>query len=82
MNVFTGKHRDLDFDSSYFPTRLSFVREARDRVQKSLIAPIVQSVQRFLDLFAGVQSGRTQVYITYGLVFLVAVLIWVIVGES
>ncbi len=82
MNMFTGKQREIDFDSSYFPTRLSFVREARDRVQKSLIAPVVRSVHRFLDLFAGVQSGRTQVYITYGLVFLVAVLIWVIVGES
>ena len=82
LNLFTGRQREFNFDSSYFPTRLSFVRAARDRVQKSLIAPVVQSIHRFLDLFAGVQSGRTQVYITYGLVFLVAVLIWVVVGES
>ncbi len=82
LNVFTGKKRDLEFDNEHFPTKLSLTREVSDRVQNTLIKPLVRIINRFLDLFAGVQSGKTQVYITYGLVFLLVVLIWVIVGES
>lgn len=69
----------LKVPTELFPTQSSYQSENQDFLQTYLIDPLNQLVSRFLKLFSGVQSGRTQQYILYGLISLV-ILIIVIIG--
>ena len=61
-----------------FPTGARYASHGLDALDRWLIAPMAAVLDRFLGLFAWVQSGRTQQYILYGLVTLVALVVWII----
>jgi hypothetical protein len=63
---------------SLFPEQAEFESHSHDLAERWLIQPILGLLQYFLRLLSWVQSGRTQQYILYGLIFLVILVIWVI----
>lgn len=65
----------LEMPDGLFPGPASFESHSVDLVDRRLIRPITALIRRFLGLFTWIQSGRTQSYILYGLVFLVALII-------
>ena len=61
-----------------FPVGARLECHGQDSLNRWLVAPLVSVLDRFLELFAWVQSGRTQQYILYGLVTLVCLVVWII----
>ncbi len=47
-------------------------------VDLRLVRPLAGAIRWFLGLFTWIQSGQTQSYILYGLIFLVVLIIWII----
>lgn len=64
----------------YFPSELHYREEVRDYVDNSIIQFLCRSLLRFYRLFDGIHNGRTNSYITWLLVVLIALLIWVLGG--
>jgi hydrogenase-4 component B len=61
-----------------FPGEASFESHGLDIVDVGLVQPLTRLIRRFLGLFTWIQSGQTQNYILYGIVFLVVLIIWII----
>jgi formate hydrogenlyase subunit 3/multisubunit Na+/H+ antiporter MnhD subunit len=61
-----------------FPETASYESHSQDIVESGLIRPLLGAVRRFLGLFTWIQTGQTQNYILYGLIFLVVLIIWII----
>ncbi len=61
-----------------FPKKGNYHSVFKDMVDYYVVYPLVKLVRRTLDLFGWIQSGNTQRYILYGLVFLVLAIIWVL----
>jgi formate hydrogenlyase subunit 3/multisubunit Na+/H+ antiporter MnhD subunit len=62
-----------------FPEKADFESHAEDRFEKGIINPIISLIERFLNAFTWIQSGSTQQYILYGLIFLIAITLWIMV---
>ncbi|MDZ7315441.1 MAG: hypothetical protein ONB24_04890, partial [candidate division KSB1 bacterium] len=62
-----------------FPQESSFESHAEDPIEKYFLSPFFRVLEGFFRLFSWIQSGRTQQYILYGLVFLL-ILISLIIG--
>ena len=62
----------------YFPTELHYQEEVRDYVDQGLIQVICKWLKRFFKLFDGIHNGLTNNYISYLLLTLIVLLIWVI----
>jgi formate hydrogenlyase subunit 3/multisubunit Na+/H+ antiporter MnhD subunit len=61
-----------------FPTYGEFKSHTSDIIDKYIIVPCGKGIKSFLGFFSWIQSGSTQQYILYGLLFLVIVLVWII----
>jgi len=61
-----------------FPKKGSVQSDCRDLAESYLIYPFIHGVRKILNIFSWIQSGNTQQYILYGLIFLVLALIWVL----
>ena len=61
-----------------FPKEASLESHTQDLSERFIIRPSIGLLNKFLNLFSWIQSGRMQQYIMYGLVFLVFLLIWVL----
>lgn len=61
-----------------FPSRAEFKSQGNDLAAQWLIQPVINLFQQGLRLLTWIQSGRTQQYILYGLIFLIILVIWVI----
>jgi len=72
------KHEELDSPKTLFPSNAHYASHSEDFIELYLITPLIRFVRGFLKLFNWIQSGRTQQYILYGLIFLVVLLIWII----
>jgi len=59
-----------------FPRASSYERTVEDSFEARVIDPAVNGIVKFLDLFSWIQSGNTQQYILYGLVFVIIVTLW------
>jgi hydrogenase-4 component B len=64
-----------------FPAHASFESHAQDFSERLLIQPSIRLLNKFLNKFSWIQSGRMQQYILYGLIFLVVLLIWIWSGK-
>jgi hydrogenase-4 component B len=53
-----------------FPQQAGYESHAHDLVDLYAVHPVVNGINRFLGLFTWIQSGSTQKYILYGIVFL------------
>ncbi|MCR4422670.1 MAG: hypothetical protein NUV32_09395 [Exilispira sp.] len=64
------KEKEMVFiEDSYIET------EHQDIVQKNFINPIIEKINYFFEKLSFIQSGRTQDYILYGLIFLIIIII-------
>lgn len=63
-----------------FPGKADFESHADDRFECGVINPVLSLIERFLNAFTWIQSGSTQQYILYGLVFLIAITLWIMVA--
>jgi len=72
---FTHRHRLPD---GLFPEHASLESHAFDLVEIGLIRPLGAAIRRALGLLTWIQTGRTQNYILYGLVFLIVLIVWII----
>jgi len=63
-----------------FPEDASFESRPRDLADVVLFSPLLGLLRKFFGLFTWIQSGKTQRYILYGLVFLLLVIIWIVGG--
>ncbi len=61
-----------------FPKAASLESNAQDFSERYLIQPSIRFINKFMNLFSWVQSGRMQQYILYGLIFLIILLIWIL----
>jgi formate hydrogenlyase subunit 3/multisubunit Na+/H+ antiporter MnhD subunit len=80
LKPFMRRQEDLHKDTAHFPVTLEYRTHLQDFLHEFIFEPVKRNVSRILDIFAGVQNGNTRVYISYGLLFLIALLIWVILG--
>jgi len=64
----------------FFPKKGSYESHAGDIIEKYVMKPCVKAVRFILDLFAWIQRGSTQQYILYGMLFLLGLLIYTIMG--
>lgn len=67
----------LEKEPVLFPKDGSFESDNQDLSEQYIISPVIIYINRFLSMFAWIQSGRMQQYILYGLIFLVLLLIWI-----
>ncbi len=65
-----------------FPQDAHYESRHDDFIACYLVNPLNSFIRWFMGLFAWMQSGRTQQYILYGLVFLVLLIIWIMVMPS
>jgi hypothetical protein len=61
-----------------FPRESSCQSAPYDVLQHRLVEPLNRLIAAFLRIFAGVQSGRTQQYILYGLIALVILIVTIL----
>jgi formate hydrogenlyase subunit 3/multisubunit Na+/H+ antiporter MnhD subunit len=61
-----------------FPKEASLYSSSQDVSEGFFIQPIILALKKFMNLFSWIQSGRMQQYIIYGLLFLLALLIWIL----
>jgi hydrogenase-4 component B len=60
-----------------FPQSALLESHAQDLSERMIFRPIIKLLNKFLNLFSWIQSGRMQQYIIYGLIFLIFLLIWI-----
>lgn len=78
LKPFLKKRDELDWDPMHFPQGFSFEVKVHDVIDDHIIKPSYRILDRLLRTFSGLQGGNTRLYITYGLVFLIILLIWAI----
>ena len=62
-----------------FPRKADYELSGEDFVENSIISPVISVIKKFFNLFSWIQSGNTQAYIMYGIIFLI-IIILVIMG--
>ncbi len=70
-----GKQAVLHKPAGFFPKRGLLVFRTADALDKRIINPLLSFMRKFLDLFSWIQSGNTQQYLIYGIVFLVGAIV-------
>ncbi|MDD5067810.1 MAG: hypothetical protein PHF84_12260, partial [bacterium] len=72
-------YRVVDEDpEGLFPMKGKVETHTRDIIDVRIIEPVLKHLNRFFSFFKWIQSGKTQDYILYGLVFLIIVLLGII----
>ncbi len=79
---FVPREREVMPPQGLFPQEARYKRHYADFIAYYMIDPLSSLLSRFLGLFTWMQTGRTQQYILYGLVFLVMLLVWIMVMPS
>ncbi len=59
-----------------FPKKASYISKARDIIAAMTVKPAIKAVSFVMRGFSWIQSGNTQQYILYGLVFLIIAIVW------
>lgn len=69
------ERREIDAPSGLFPVRASLRTHTEDLVSHRIVDPITRLLQRALAGLRWIQSGRTQQYVLYGLLFLIILIV-------
>jgi len=69
-------------DRILFPANASLESQTQDYSERFLIQPFISYLDKTLNRFTWIQSGKLQQYITYGLIFLILLIIWILGAES
>ncbi|MBU1076025.1 MAG: hypothetical protein KKH98_01945 [Spirochaetes bacterium] len=63
-----------DSPDGLFPDKGKVETHAEDIIEKYIISPVIKGLNRFFAFFKWIQSGNTQDYILYGLIFLILII--------
>ncbi len=77
LKPFIRKQADKHCVQGYFPRQVSYQEEVRDYLDTG-IGSLSKLLQRFFSLFDGIHNGKTNSYITYLLLALILILLWVL----
>lgn len=81
LSNFLIKHEEkLHKPENLFPKTASLHTESEDLFNAYIIVPATKIIKKFLDVFSWIQSGSTQQYILYGLLFLLGILVYVFIS--
>lgn len=69
------KVSDIKKPKTIFPNNAHFVQHLEDVEEEYFLKPILKQTERFFARFERIQNGNIQQYISYGIIFLVIVLI-------
>ena len=72
------QRRILRAPEGLFPDRASYEIRNTEWFDLHVMDSLRKGIRRFLDLFTWIQSGQTQQYILYGLIFLIVLIVWII----
>jgi len=72
-----GIKDDITKPEGLFPQKASFKSEPEDVFETSIIQPIAVFTKKALALFSWIQSGNMQHYVLYGILFLIASVVWI-----
>lgn len=78
MKPFANIKKRIKKPGGLFPVSSSFESESHDLAGQIIIRPAVKVILKFLDLFSWIQNGNTQLYILYGLIFLIITILMTI----
>lgn len=70
------RKRSLEAPVGYFPKEISYDESIQDYLDHGIIRGASRVLIRFLSYFSGIHNGRTNSYITWLLMALLALLIW------
>jgi len=65
-------------NKTIFPKSIILNTHTEDAIENLIINPAISVINKLLNLFSWMQSGNTQQYILYGIIFLALVLLYVI----
>lgn len=68
---------DIDKEPVLFPPEASLESHTQDLSERYVFRPLLRFLDKTLNMFSWIQSGRMQQYILYGLIFLVFLLVWI-----
>lgn len=74
LKPFLVKNFDISKPKELFPKEAHFEMHIHDIFEFYLINPVLKANKKFLEQFYWIQSGSTQQYILYGLIFLIIAL--------
>ena len=74
VNRAVGLKKDYVLPAGIFPGKSSIISGTADILDRHVIGPGVKLINKVLGLFTWIQSGKTQNYLIYGLLFLLAAL--------
>jgi hydrogenase-4 component B len=78
LKPFMHKTSDKQVVEGYFPTRMEYHEEVRDYLDKGIITNLCKAIRSLFKYFDGIHNGKTNSYITYLLLALLSMLIWVL----
>jgi hydrogenase-4 component B len=76
---FIPQHIKAKRPRGLFPRDAHYESHHDDFIAFYLVNPLISSIRWLMAMFTWMQSGRTQQYILYGLVFLIILIIWIMV---
>ncbi len=78
LKPFMHKTSDKQVVEGYFPSRVEYREEVRDYMDRGVITILCKGIRRLFSYFDGIHNGKTNSYITYLLLALLALLVWVL----
>ncbi len=80
VKIFAGAQISKIRATVLFPKNIEFIERGFDRLEKYLIQPCVNFILEIMRRFSWIQSGNTQAYILYGVIFLISLIAVVILS--
>jgi hydrogenase-4 component B len=68
-------HKEEEIIHGIFPQKIHYQTHVYDKVEKWLIDPLLKLNKNFMGRFVFLHNGKLQVYILYGILFIMTVLI-------
>ncbi|MGC8823909.1 MAG: proton-conducting transporter membrane subunit [Bacteroidales bacterium] len=72
-------HKKKEYPKAIYPKKIEHQTHAEDHIERIFIDKPTQAIRKLLNYFAFIQNGNIQLYILYGFIFLVVVLLFPIV---
>ena len=72
-------NKKKEYPKEIHPRKIVHQTHAEDHVEHLLIDKPTQGIRKILNYFAFIQNGNIQVYILYGFIFLLAVLVFPVI---
>lgn len=77
---FSGVRKERTLPRGIFPSLARFSSKRRDHLENIVVGKPLQFIDRIFNRIYTLQTGKVQIYILYGFLFLAISLIWVLMG--